>query len=143
LLGSGLPQGVSVFPVGQRHLRGIDEPEQVFEVAIDGLELEDVEPAPAAAEPSMPVAPVPPSPTGGGLDRDIARRFEDLGTRLAAGIQERILRSFDEKTGRADSPSSVDDIAARMESLGDEIDARVRAALARKGLDNDADRGEP
>ena len=38
LVGSGLPDGVSVFPLGQRHLRGIDEPERVFEVAIDGLE---------------------------------------------------------------------------------------------------------
>ena len=134
LLGSGLPEGVSVFPVGQRQLRGIDEPERVFEVAIAGLELEDVEPAPSAAEVPAPAAPVPPSPPGGELEVDIARRFEDLGARLAAGIQERVLRSFDEKAGQAASPSSVDDIAARVESLGDEIDARVRAALARKGV---------
>jgi class 3 adenylate cyclase len=134
LLGSGLPEGVSVFPVGQRQLRGIDEPERVFEVAIDGLELEDIEPAPSAAEVPAPAAPVPPSPPGGELEVDIARRFEDLGARLAAGIQERVLRSFDEKAGQATSPSSVDDIAARVESLGDEIDARVRAALARKGV---------
>jgi class 3 adenylate cyclase len=133
LLGSGLPEGVSVFPLGQRHLRGIDEPERVFEVAIDGLELDEVEPAPPAAEVPVPAAPVPP-PTAGELERDIARRFEDLGARLAAGIQERVLRSFDDKPGQAGSPSSVDDIAARMESLGDEIDARVRAALARKGV---------
>ena len=37
LLSSGLPEGVSLFPLGQRHLRGIDEPERVFEVAIDDL----------------------------------------------------------------------------------------------------------
>jgi class 3 adenylate cyclase/uncharacterized small protein (DUF1192 family) len=134
LLGSGLPDGVSVFPIGQRHLRGIDEPERVFEVAIDGLELADAEPAPPAADLPVPAAPVPPSPTGGELERDIARRFEDLGARLAAGIQERVLRSFDERPGQSGSPSSVDEIAARVESLGDEIDARVRAALARKGI---------
>jgi class 3 adenylate cyclase len=143
LLGSGLPEGVSVFPVGQRHLRGIDEPERVFEVAIDGLELEDAHvPAPAAAT-AAPAVAAPPSPTGGPLEQDIARRFEDLGARLAAGIQERVLRSFDQKTGREGSRSSVDDIAARVESLGDEIDARVRAALARKGLDDDTRRVEP
>jgi uncharacterized small protein (DUF1192 family) len=34
----------------------------------------------------------------------------------------------------ADDASAVDEIAARMESLGDEIDARVRAALGKKGL---------
>jgi uncharacterized small protein (DUF1192 family) len=28
----------------------------------------------------------------------------------------------------------VDDIASRFESLGDEIDARVKAALAKKGI---------
>ena len=43
LLGSGLPDGVSVFPLGQRNLRGIDEPERVYEIAIDDLEHEERE----------------------------------------------------------------------------------------------------
>ena len=34
-------------------------------------------------------------------------------------------------------PPAVDEIADRMSSLGDEIDARVRAALAKKGLATD------
>ena len=60
LVGSGLPEGVSVFPLGQRHLRGIDEPERVYEVAIDGLEVEaEEEPAP---KPSAPTPPEPPAP---------------------------------------------------------------------------------
>jgi class 3 adenylate cyclase len=133
LLGSGLPDGVAVFPLGQRHLRGIDEPERVFEIAIDGLEL--AEPAPDAEEPAAPAPPVPPSPPAPAGERpgeDISRRFEGLGARLAAGIQERVLRSLEGKAGEA--PSDVDDIAARMASLGDEIDARVRAALERKGI---------
>jgi class 3 adenylate cyclase len=130
LLGSGLPEGVSVFPLGQRHLRGIDEPERVFEVAIEGLELEE----PAAETPSAPPSPpAPPAPAAEpDLGDDIARRFEDLGTRLAAGIQERVLRSLGGTVD--DTGSNVDDIAARMASLGDEIDARVRDALARKGV---------
>ena len=137
LLGSGLPEGVSVFPLGQRHLRGIDEPERVFEIAIEDLPREDV----AVAEQAEAPAPVTPSPVGE-LEQDIERRFEDLGARLAAGIQERVLRSLEESSDRAGAQSSVpaerasgvDDIAARVASLGDEIDARVRAALAKKGI---------
>jgi class 3 adenylate cyclase len=136
LLGSGLPEGVSVFPVGQRHLRGIDEPERVFEVAIDGLEQEDDE-AGQVPETPPPVPVTPPPPPGKELERDIALRFDDLGARLAAGIQERVLRSFEE-AGLPGKESSVDDIAARVEALGDEIDARVRAALAKKGLPPDS-----
>ena len=129
LLGSGLPEGVSVFPLGQRNLRGIDEPERVFEVAIDGLEQE----APGAMEVADPPVPARPS-TDRELEQDIARRFQDLGARLAAGIQDRVLRSLEEKAPPAGAGSGVDDIAARVESLGDEIDARVRAALAKKGV---------
>jgi class 3 adenylate cyclase len=140
LLGSGLPDGVSVFPVGQRHLRGIDEPERVYEVAI-----EDLEPAAApppveeqAAPPPEPATPEAPQEPSRDLEGDIERRFESLGTRLAAGIQERVLRSVEERLGKAgraaDDDSAVDDLASRFESLGDEIDARVRAALAKKGI---------
>jgi class 3 adenylate cyclase/uncharacterized small protein (DUF1192 family) len=144
LVGSGLPDGVSVFPVGQRHLRGIDEPERVYEVAIDGLEVEREE----APEPSAPAAPPAPQPPGApeGLERDIERRFDDLGARLSAAIQEGVLRKLEKKIERVEgrstssapaedaTDSGVDDIADRMASLGDEIDARVKAALAKKGL---------
>jgi class 3 adenylate cyclase len=129
LLGSGLPDGVSVFPLGQRHLRGIDEPERVYEIAIDGLERAEV----AIAEEAPAPAPGP-RPPGADLEQDIAHRFEDLGARLAAGIQEKVLRSFEGTIGPTGDGAAVDDIASRFESLGDEIDARVRAALARKGI---------
>jgi class 3 adenylate cyclase len=132
LLGAGLPDGVSVFPLGQRHLRGIDEPERVFEVAIDDLGREQEEPAPPATRVDVPTVPEKPARAPGDeLEHDIERRFEDLGTRIAAGIQERILASFE---GKARGPSAVDDMASRFESLGDEIDARVKAALAKKGI---------
>jgi len=132
LLGSGLPEGVSVFPLGQRHLRGIDEPERVFEVAIDGLEQEAVVPAEDAERP-VPARPARP-PAERELEQDVARRFEELGARLAAGIQDRVLRSLEEKAPAPGAGSGVDDIAARVDSLGAEIDARVRAALAKKGI---------
>jgi class 3 adenylate cyclase len=146
LLGSGLPNGVSVFPLGQRHLRGIDEPERVYEVAIE--DLEPVGPAAAApvaaAEPAEPPVPVPPSPPEG-LGHDIGRRFEDMGARLSDAIQQQVLRKLEDKLGRTDAPegtsaesaSGVDDIAVRMQALGDEIDARIRAALAKRGVPPD------
>jgi class 3 adenylate cyclase len=133
LLGSGLPDGVSVFPLGQRHLRGLDEPERVFEIAIDGLGRAEV----AIAEEAPAPAPGR-RPPGADLEQDIARRFEDLGARLEAEIQEKVLRSFEGKMGPTGDGAAVDDIAARFESLGAKIDASVRAALAKKGI-TDAD----
>ncbi len=134
LLGGGLPDGVSVFPLGQRHLRGIDEPERVFEIAIDGLEPEVAdETAPPAPEP--PASPLPATPATPGerdLGEEIARRFEGLGERMAAGIQEKVRWKL--AGAEMGGTSDVDDIASRMASLGDEIDARVREALARKGI---------
>jgi hypothetical protein len=117
---------VSVFPLGQRHLRGIDEPERVFEIAIDDLE-PTARTSVVQAEPDEPSAEKP-------AERDLDPRLEDFGARLAAAIQERVLGSLDAKLDRVEGVSAVDDIASRFESLGDEIDARVRAALARKGV---------
>ena len=145
LVGSGLPEGVSVFPLGQRHLRGIDEPERVYEVAIDGLEQEEPEPSRSPSRASPPSAPAPPAPPAppqeAALERDIEKRFEDFGERLSAAIQERVLQKLERKLERKGAPprppgdaADVDDIAARMESLGDEITARVNAALAKQGL---------
>ena len=140
LLGSGLPDGVSVFPVGQRHLRGIDEPERVFEVAIDDLERAEVLEVEASTDVEVAAPPRPPAPPAPDreLAQDISRRFENLGTRLSASIQESVRRSLEEKLGPSDGGehvSAADDIAMRFESLGAEIDARIRAALKRKGLE--------
>jgi class 3 adenylate cyclase len=136
LVGSGLPEGVSVFPLGERHLRGIDEPERVYAVTIDGLEQEE-----PLSEPREPAEPTSPRQEDA-PERDVDKRYEDFGKRLAAGIQERVLEKLERKLERAEAPSgapaddasAVDDIAERMDSLGDRIDARVRAALAKKGL---------
>ncbi len=140
LVGSGLPDGVSVFPVGQRHLRGIDEPERVFEIAIDDLEREKPSRAEESVDVAAPAPPEPPAPPGPGdeLAQDAPRRFEDFGARLSAGIQESVLRSLEERLARKDGggdPSAVDDMASRFETLGAEIDARIQAALRKKGLE--------
>ncbi len=131
LLGSGLPDGVSVYPLGQRHLRGIDEPERVFEIAIDGLHQDEPEPEPTADPAPVP----PPSPT----PADVPTRFDDLGARLAADIQGRVLRALGGRRAAqgAEDASGADHIAAHMASLGDGIDARIRDALARRGITED------
>ena len=131
LLGSGLPDGVSVFPLGQRHLRGIDQPERVFEVAID--ELERVEPEESLAEAPRPEPPATRPDEEDGTEA--SRRLDDFGARLSAGIQESVLRSLEAKLGGRTDGSAVEDIASRFESLGDEIDARIRRALEKKGRD--------
>jgi class 3 adenylate cyclase len=132
LVGSRLPDGVTVFPLGQRHLRGMDEPERVYEVAIDGVELEESEPPVQAASPT----PTPAGSPSDQLERHISDRFEGLGARLAAGLEERVLHALEGKVDRAGTvpgeSGPVDEIASRMASLGDEIDARMRAALAGK-----------
>ena len=102
LLGSGLPEGVSVFPLGQRHLRGIDEPERVFEIAIDGLERGRHDDGGFGASSARAAGTTLPAEQE--LEQDIARRFDDLGARLAAGIQERVLRSLE---GKADEAAEV------------------------------------
>jgi class 3 adenylate cyclase len=139
LLGSGMPEGVSVFPLGQRHLRGIDEPERVFEVAIEGLEEAPAEePAPGRAPAPEPTqaSPAPPPRTGS----KAAPPGDLLGTRLAGEIQERVLSRLEEKLGRAEARSAragrssgADEIAERVASLTREIEARISAALEKGG----------
>jgi class 3 adenylate cyclase len=123
LLGTGIPDGVHVYPRGQRHLRGIDEPERVFEVEIEGLEHVELEP-----EPEEPVTAAPP-----------AHDVRDLGPRLAEAIQARVFRSLEERVqgvearaGADERISSADDIAARVESLKQELDERIRAAFEKR-----------
>ena len=147
LLGSAVPEGVSVFPLGQRQLRGIDEPERIFEVAIDGLEPVEPEPAeadepePAVAPPAKPPKaakpPKPAKPAKDELERRIELRFENLGARLSSAIERKVLRSIGEETERvegAPGDAGADDIAANLDSLGDRIEASVKAALAKKGI---------
>ena len=144
LLGSTLPDGVSVFPRGERHLKGIDEPERVYELAIEGVDSEDVAP-----EEEVPLAPSPPSapaaPTPAERPRD-SGRFQDFGSELAATIQERVLGSLDRSLGKRSTPTTavaedadVDGLAARSSALEEQIRARVEAALKAKGIPRDED----
>jgi class 3 adenylate cyclase len=72
LLGSSLPDGVSVHALGERRLKDIDEPERIYELEIDGVEH-------AQASPPGEIA----TRAGSQLETD----FGDLGKRLSRKIR--------------------------------------------------------
>lgn len=152
LLGSALPEGVSVYPLGERHLKGIEEPERVYELEIEGVETEGGAEAVEAVAPSAPPAPEaprPPAPGPKATEQEIERRFDDLGERLAAGIHEQVTQRLERAFEKLESLPSripeedtdVEDLVARSASLEEKIIARVDAALRARGLaDDDAER---
>jgi class 3 adenylate cyclase len=83
LVGSSLPEGVSIHPAGQRRLKDIDEPERVFELAIDGVEVTQT-PAPRANE----------------MGDEWDRRSEELRTRMSERINERVFESLERSLGK-------------------------------------------
>jgi hypothetical protein len=94
LVGSSLPDGVSIFALGERRLKDFDEPERVFELEIDGV---------SAPEPPLrPEAPAEPRP--GGWE-------DDLGKRMSEQIEARVRRSLESSLERV--ASSVDSLADR------------------------------
>ena len=82
LLGSSLPDGVSVHPLGERLLKDIDEPERIFELQIVGVE------APLA-EAEAPLA----------AKEDWDRRRETLVERMSERINEKVYRSLEQALG--------------------------------------------
>lgn len=84
LVGSSLPDHVSVFPVGERQLKDIDEPERVYELAIEGIDLPETEaPEPTKSE-----------------EVDFERRAEEMTKRMTERINESVLRSLEQSLGK-------------------------------------------
>ena len=104
LAGASLPEGVSIFPLGERRLKDIDEPERVFELEIDG-----------AQAPEAPVEAAQPADAGDWED--------DIGKRMAARIEASVRRSVEASLERA--VSSVDALADRAARHPDEIAERL------------------
>jgi class 3 adenylate cyclase len=145
LLGSALPEGVSVFPRGERHLKGIEEPERVFELAIEGVESEREDGEAEGVVPPEPPSPPAPEPVSTAGEQAIERRFDDLGKRLAEGIEEQVARRLErafDGLGAApirtdEEDADVENLAARSAALDEKIQARVDAALRAKGIEAD------
>ena len=114
LVGGSLPDGVSIFPLGERQLKDFDEPERVFELEIDGVTAP--EPADDAVA-SVPEPPVPPPPAP-------APAMGDLGARLSERIQADVQRHVEASFERA--LSEVDRLAERAardpERIADRLD---------------------
>jgi class 3 adenylate cyclase len=104
LVGASLPEGVSIFPLGERRLKDIDEPERVFELEIDGA--------------SPPEAPVPAA-----APADEESWDADLGKRMAAQIEARVRRSVEASLNRM--ISDVDALADRAAKRPNEIAERL------------------
>jgi len=85
LVGSAVPDGVAVHPVGERRLKDLDEPERVFELEIEGVETsEPPATAPAAAESA------------------IEQQAEDLAKRMSDRIEADVMRSLERTLGGRD-----------------------------------------
>jgi class 3 adenylate cyclase len=82
LVGSAVPEGVAVHPVGERRLKDLDEPERVFELEIEGV---------ATSEP-----PAQPPATA---ESSIEQRAEDLARRMSERIEEDVMRSLERSLG--------------------------------------------
>ena len=135
LLGSTLPDGVSVFPRGERHLKGIDEPERVYELAIEGVESEErgrrrrsCRAAVAAGRLLVAAAPIERARDSG--------KFPDFGTELAASIQERVLGSLERSLGKRSTPGPS--AARRGRERGRPRRAHVRRSKSRSVRESDA-----
>jgi len=84
LLGSALPEGVSVHAVGERHLKDMDEPERVFELTIDGLE---------GPEPEAP-------PSGAVKDPPSDLAIDELTKRMTDKINARVYEALERSLGK-------------------------------------------
>lgn len=83
LLGSSLPDGVSVHPLGERRLKDIDEVERIYELEIEGVEQVEGLPAPSEEE----------------AEKNWERRAAELDARLSEKINESVYRSLERSFG--------------------------------------------
>jgi class 3 adenylate cyclase len=112
LVGGSLPDGVSLFPLGERRLKDLDEPERVFELEIEGVTPPTRE-EPVAPKPAPPPAATPPP----------APDAPDFGERLSARIEQLVQRKIESSLERA--MSNVDALADRAADDPDRIAERL------------------
>jgi class 3 adenylate cyclase len=111
LVGSSLPEGVSVSALGERHLKDIEQPEQVYELTIEGVPQDVAPPAPVAA-----------------ADESI----KDFGARMKSELKLKIQREV--AAALQGDDAAVDEIADRTVDLDEAIQAHVEQALRTAGV---------
>jgi class 3 adenylate cyclase len=84
LLGSSLPDGVSVHALGERRLKDIEEPERIYELEIEGVE---------QAEGALPAT------SEEAAEDKWERRAAELDARLSEKINESVYRSLERSLG--------------------------------------------
>jgi class 3 adenylate cyclase len=82
LLGSTLPEGVAVHPLGERRLKDLDEPERVYELAIEGVD------------------PTEPEQRGTVDEAAIDRRADELAKRMTDRIEDEVMQALERSFGR-------------------------------------------
>jgi class 3 adenylate cyclase len=118
---SRLPDGVVAIPVGQRHLKDMDAPVDVYRLAIEDL---DGAPGALGTGPSGRRVQIPEA-----WEREIGQRFGAVGTRLVADLGERIAGSLEAIAGETSPPATG--AATAGENL-DVLAARAAASLEEK-----------
>ena len=167
LVGSRLPDGVSVFPVGERQLKDIDEPERVYELEIDGVDYSPITQTEEVALRDIPPprVPAPPVPAAAERRRRLSRkdrkaereqqreerrtqyeqRAEDFAQRTVEGVLGLIDRKLGDLARRgADSESGgpkvdIGDVSIRADELARRAQAGIRQAIEERmrGHDNE------
>ena len=82
VLGSALPEGVAVHPLGERRLKDLDEPERVYELAIEGVD------------------PTEPEQRGTVDEAAIDRRADELAKRMTDRIEDEVMQALERSFGR-------------------------------------------
>ncbi len=84
LLGSSLPDGVSVHALGERRFKDIEEPERIYELTIDGVEQPET---------------VPATQSEAEAEADFESRTADLANRMRERINAQVLESLERSLG--------------------------------------------
>lgn len=141
LVGTTLPPGVSVFPLGERHLKDIDEPERVYELEIEGVVVAPSEPP--ASRPSSPGERARPARRDVAVEqrREWEASVEQKVQVIAERAVESVLGAIERGLGASASTSpedaagasstdegAVEDIAAHADELAKRIELKIKHA---------------
>ncbi|WP_191907998.1 adenylate/guanylate cyclase domain-containing protein [Nocardioides cynanchi] len=127
LVGGTLPDGVSVHALGERQLKDIDEPERIFELAIEGAASPEAAPAVAEAPPAPAEAPAAAPPPWPPTDEQPSRTA-DFGARLVEQIQDHVRQVIENplQRTRSQADSLAERVAEKPATITEKLDHKPR-----------------